>query len=286
MQGSSVLSQKDNKSAKQKSKSLSSLYLFENFALFLGKKIPSNICPHSHHLLKIFISMGHSFSFEHAGKWRKIDAAIIGPDEVHRFESNEEGDYAVLYLEGDSMQARHLLKECIGKYGICILSSSVFIPVKTKLGELLQGDRLIDDASLVSQEILNIIFESYTQKIIGFNTEIDPRVNKAIDFIKDSFDKKTKINMVTQEVGLSESRLIHLFTHEVGVPPRRYSLWLRLLDAINEIVQGASFTEAAYSAGFSDSAHLSRTFRQMFGLSLIDVFKNTNVNIASSYKQD
>jgi AraC-like DNA-binding protein len=30
---------------------------------------------------------------------------------------------------------------------------------------------------------------------------------------------------------------------------------------------GASLTEAAHAAGFSDSAHLSRTFRRMFGVS-------------------
>jgi AraC-like DNA-binding protein len=30
---------------------------------------------------------------------------------------------------------------------------------------------------------------------------------------------------------------------------------------------GAALTEAAHGAGFADSAHLSRTFRRMFGIS-------------------
>jgi len=38
--------------------------------------------------------------------------------------------------------------------------------------------------------------------------------------------------------------------------------------AIAAIAKGASATDAAHLAGFSDSAHLSRTFRRFFGMSL------------------
>lgn len=37
--------------------------------------------------------------------------------------------------------------------------------------------------------------------------------------------------------------------------------------AVELFVGGVSLTEAAHGAGFSDSAHLSRTFRRMFGVS-------------------
>jgi AraC-like DNA-binding protein len=49
------------------------------------------------------------------------------------------------------------------------------------------------------------------------------------------------------------------------MPPRRYRLWLRLLDAVGELAQGSSIAEAACSAGFSDAPHLTRTFRRMLG---------------------
>jgi AraC-like DNA-binding protein len=283
LQALSTILQHEERSEKQDSSSF--LYFFGFFALFLSNRIPANVYPHGHHLLKIFISLDHSFNIEYDGKWREIKAAIIGPDKVHRFVSGEEGNYAVLYLEGESKVAMYLCRECLGSHGLCILPPSLFMPVKDSFKELFNGRSSIEDVSFVSNTILNLILEYYKLEITKYDPKIDPRINKAITFIKESSDKKARINTVTQEVGLSESRLIHLFTSEVGVPPRRYSLWLRLLDAINEIIHGASFTEAAYAAGFSDSAHLSRTFRQMFGLSLIDVFKNPNVNIAGSFKQ-
>ena len=31
-------------------------------------------------------------------------------------------------------------------------------------------------------------------------------------------------------------------------------------------MQGGSWTESAHEAGFADSAHLSRTFKRMFGM--------------------
>jgi AraC-like DNA-binding protein len=43
-------------------------------------------------------------------------------------------------------------------------------------------------------------------------------------------------------------------------------LWLRLRRAVEQVQAGATLTQAAALAGFSDSAHLTRVFRTNFGL--------------------
>jgi AraC-like DNA-binding protein len=43
------------------------------------------------------------------------------------------------------------------------------------------------------------------------------------------------------------------------------------------IASGASYTEAAHLAGFADSAHLSRTYRRMFGMKLVDFQKRSQI---------
>jgi AraC-like DNA-binding protein len=65
--------------------------------------------------------------------------------------------------------------------------------------------------------------------------------------------------------GVSPSRFMHAFTESVGVPVRPYILWLRLQRAACDLVGGATVTSAAHRAGFSDAAHLTRTFRRMLG---------------------
>lgn len=67
-------------------------------------------------------------------------------------------------------------------------------------------------------------------------------------------------------VGLSSGRARHLFAEETGLPFRTYLLWRRLMRTVELFSAGASLTDAALGAGFSDSSHLSRTFRRMFGI--------------------
>ncbi len=71
---------------------------------------------------------------------------------------------------------------------------------------------------------------------------------------------------VAAQVGISASRLTHLFTEQVGIPLRRYVLWRRLHIAITRVQAGDDLTDAAHAAGFADSAHLSRTCHDTFGL--------------------
>lgn len=72
--------------------------------------------------------------------------------------------------------------------------------------------------------------------------------------------------------GISASRLTHVFSREVGMPFRRYVLWSRLRRAVVRLAAGADVTTAAHDAGFADGAHLSRTFRAMFGFAPTAVF--------------
>lgn len=74
------------------------------------------------------------------------------------------------------------------------------------------------------------------------------------------------LDAIASKVGLSHSRVSHLFTSTVGGAPARYRRWRRLWIAAERLAQGDRIVDAALEAGFSDSAHLTRTFVEMLGI--------------------
>jgi AraC-like DNA-binding protein len=88
-----------------------------------------------------------------------------------------------------------------------------------------------------------------------------------IQWARDHLDNPSlSLAGAARHVALSPSRASHLFVENTGLQFRTYVLWLRLVRAVDAHVAGMNLTEAAQEAGFSDSAHLSRTFKRMFGL--------------------
>jgi len=85
-----------------------------------------------------------------------------------------------------------------------------------------------------------------------------------------------RARQVAESLAISESRFLHLVKEQVGIAWRPYLLWRRLLCAVREIMNGKSATEAAYIAGFSDSAHLSRTIKNTFGMTLTSLLISFN----------
>jgi AraC-like DNA-binding protein len=92
-------------------------------------------------------------------------------------------------------------------------------------------------------------------------------VLRAIDSIRGRSGDAPTLEELAQAVHLSPRRFRHLFVEETGMPLRSYQVWRRLLRVWELLMQGESLVHAAHAAGFSDSAHLSRTCRTMFGLS-------------------
>jgi AraC family transcriptional regulator len=110
-------------------------------------------------------------------------------------------------------------------------------------------------------------------KIFGLNTLgsaasafRDARIIEALNFLRDQPEAYDSLDALAERVHLSPSRFQHLFKEQVGVPVRRYVLWQKMRRALDLAIAGDSLTTAALSAGFSDSAHLSRTVRAIMGI--------------------
>jgi AraC-like DNA-binding protein len=79
-------------------------------------------------------------------------------------------------------------------------------------------------------------------------------------------DVPASLGEAAAAVGLSATRLGHLFTEQLGLPYTAWRRWTRLQHAMTAVQRGASLTQAAHEAGFTDSAHLTRVCRAMFGI--------------------
>ncbi len=95
---------------------------------------------------------------------------------------------------------------------------------------------------------------------------LDPRVARIVDWLGRNPADLTPLKQLVSPDSLSVSRFLHLFSREIGVPFRRFRIWNRLRAASSMALRGASLTDAAINAGFSDSAHFSRLHREVFGV--------------------
>jgi AraC-like DNA-binding protein len=101
-------------------------------------------------------------------------------------------------------------------------------------------------------------------RLAGRPPDRHPAIARLLALLPD--DPNAPLPILAADVGLSASRVTHLFRDQVGISLRAYRSWVRFLLAAEALRDGASLTDAAHRAGFADVAHLHRTFRHHFGL--------------------
>jgi AraC-like DNA-binding protein len=230
------------------------LYVGAQHALYVGATTASR---HRHHAVQISLALAQPFRLRlEQGAWQEYTGVIISPDAEHEFDS---GGVAVanLFLDVESTDYRSMLQSGVE------VGRSLAVPQ-----ELLQALRAFhagESAMATAPELCIRTVEAFLGRTLA-RREIDPRVARVLELIGKEPAEKIRVERLANAVALSPSRLAHLFAEQVGVPIRRYRLWRAIREAIRLCLGGASLTEAAHASGFSDSAHFSNSFRDLFGL--------------------
>jgi AraC family transcriptional regulator len=217
---------------------------------------PSRNAMHAHHAFQLTFSLGGTFSLHLDDRVLAGPGALVAPDTP--FEAS--GLVGLLFVEPESHAGRSLVQLTDGR------------PAATMGAEQLRdAPTLIKRAFEHPTDRRNALREAGMQICRGIaghvrGTDLDRRVRLMIKWANENLDGTLGVQEAASDIGLSSSRASHLFVEQTGLPFRTYVLWLRLIRAVDAYTGGRSLTEAAHEAGFADSAHLSRTFKRMFGL--------------------
>mgnify|MGYP000016917984 CR=1 FL=1 len=90
--------------------------------------------------------------------------------------------------------------------------------------------------------------------------------SRAAAMLRDREGSRLRIADIASAVGLSQSELSRQFKKYYRVSPKLFRKQVRLALATRALANGCSVLAAAHDAGFSDSAHLSRTFKEQYGI--------------------
>ncbi len=191
------------------------------------------------------------------GTWVAVRCAVLAPNVPQQIESVD-GDLVVLKIDPET-DAFARVRTHVRDRPMHEVPDQVAFELAARTGPWLKGPAFSPER--VWQLAVELIGDAEWPQ-----NRFDPRIARVLAALKERFRETPPAAELAASVGLSESRLTHLFTEEVGIPIRRYVLWLRLRHVVWVYMLTQSLTEAAHEAGFTDSAHLSRSFRSLFGI--------------------
>lgn len=100
------------------------------------------------------------------------------------------------------------------------------------------------------------------------SSSLDERIRHALELMADRLNEPFSLPALAKGCGLSVSRLAHLFSQQIGVPPQQYLEELRLQRAAQLLRStGLRISEIATETGYSGAFYFSSRFRKKFGKS-------------------
>ncbi len=243
---------------------IGSLTIGTGWAIFVGT--PGESSEHTHHAWQLCVASETPFDLAIAGSVpRRVLAAAIPNGRPHAV-SWGRSPGALVYVEPESNAGR-ALAATLGESGGAVVPNVDLTPVQTALRAHATHRGPIPAAPARSLRDACLALW-LTDRDAPLPTS-DPRVAAVCERIRTLIgEQRLPARDLARSVGLSPSRLAAIFRTQAGIAMRPFILWTRLERAIAVLAGGRSATDAALEAGFSDAAHLARTFRRMFGTSI------------------
>ncbi len=221
------------------------LFLWPDHWQVLGQLMPNRA--HRHISASLLVGLDQPFRLQVDGQWRRTRAAVVAPDVPQALDPGSAAMW-IAQLDPDSLLWR-------------------------ALAPLVADDRSADIA--LSKEMQLPAGEAGCAEMRGYLSglvkrvghppvALDDRVARVCESLRRDLPDKLDVSALAVGVGLSSSRLSHLFRQQTGVPLRRFLLHLKMNRALTFWEPGKPVSHVAAEAGFYDQPHLVRTAREMF----------------------
>lgn len=225
--------------------------------IFIAKDIKSDF--HKHYAITILISFGAAFKITTSDKKSGFYKVAVIQKNI---------DYSVETSISDYTAFIHIVPYC--EIGIalsdknCPIRNLEITPFWKVLEEIKDWLKTTEnDPKLVEQLLHKVaLIPTPAQGLVI----IDERVLKSMELIMQSNSEKLPVKKIAKEVNLSVSHFNRLFKKETGLTFRKFVLHSKLIKSIGAINDKHNLTVASFIGGFSDQAHLTRTFKQNFGI--------------------
>ena len=262
-----ILNEESVRKNTRKKLAMNQIILWKDMTLFWGSN-PKAVTEHRHPTIQMVLATQNSFKSKNsAGEWIDKTGLLIAPNHAHQCDAT---NVHILSLDIDPESALGewiLTHQLDGKQIIDFPPNSIQSFHYQELAQKIDNKKWSEIRSLIENAVH---YQPSFQP-----SEKDRRIEDVLDFIAQNINTTITTKTLTDVAHLSESRLLHLFKEHMGLPIRNYILWYRLKIVMNHIMEGQSLTTAAHNAGFSDQAHMTRTFSNMIGVSPSTFSKNS-----------
>lgn len=221
---------------------------------------------HSHYMLQVFLGIDDIVEIIVNGKLIKCDCIVIDKNISHSFSAQNKVYYSSL-IDPTSIYATKLANKMNGQ-GYFIYDSKEIKNLR-EVGKSLMIKFDIEEYSC---------FEKKVNELLGIFSGIkkyDKRISELFNYLNSCDCYNHSIAYFAGEVGLSSSRLSHLFKEQTGIPLKSYILLHQMERAFSELFAGKNITQASMIAGFDSSSHFAGTVKRMMGMPVTSSLKDS-----------
>lgn len=202
---------------------------------------------HAHHAAQIVVAP-EGVQLEDAANERvRARAAVIPPRVTHGHGACTRA--ALLFLDGDEVASRKLSRDA---------KPQCESWVRDAIDIVVPRDPTPEQARTLLASLVSLAEQQQAPR------PRHPAVRRMCEYL-DHCDH-VDLASLSRKAGLSPRQMRHAFARDVELSMRAYLRWRRVRRAILAVERGASLSAAAAAAGFADSAHLTRAFREQFGI--------------------
>ncbi|AZC25470.1 MULTISPECIES: AraC family transcriptional regulator [Pseudomonas] len=244
--------------------------------LLSARYIEHRFVPHVHDGFVIGMIMAGAQRYRYRGAEHLAGSGtlvLINPDELHTGAKGTEDGWLYRAFYPDNQQVLGLLGELglpnsnLPAFGATLYRDPDLVKGFTCLHHLLESPATALQQQTQWREMLLLLLQRHARvKAPKAPGQEHRAIVQAKELLREQLAAPPSLEELAAAVNLSPFHFARVFRHATGIPPHTWLMQQRIAKARALLREGCLPLEVATQLGFADQSHLSRQFKQVYGV--------------------